>query len=270
MPMFFFISGYLFKNYEFKNLFKRKFNSLIKPYLYFGLLNALLCILLVKGFEIEDYFKKFFFFNNTGLPIAGALWFLTCLFFVNIIFWVLNRKIKNKYLLGLVLLIIAITEYYCKISLPYSLDAALFMLLVFYFGYVFRLTEPNLKWNQELLLGVVLLIISFVCIFQNGLCNVRTYQYPNLLLFYFNALCAILAYFYLAKFIFNFISLKPFLYIGKNSLNYLALNQIIITVIPNFGGGSFQCLLIDLIIISLISEIVNRVKVLTRLNLRKN
>lgn len=260
MPMFFFISGYLFKNYEFKELLKRKYNSLIKPYLYFGFLNALLCILLVHGFKIGTYFEKLFFFNNRHLQVAGALWFLTCLFFVNIIFWYLNSKIKNKYLLGFVLLIIAVAEYYLKIRLPYSIDAALFMLLVFYAGYVFKKKEPNLNLKQELAVGVSLFVISFIFIFKNGHCNVRAYEYPNLLLFYFNALTATLAYFYLSKLICNFVSLKPLQYIGKNSLNYLALNQIVITVTPVFGGGAFLCLIIDLIIMTVLSEIVNNVK----------
>lgn len=260
MPMFFFISGYLLKSYEFKEFVKRKFNVLIKPYLYFGFLNAVLCIIFVHGFKIGPYFEKLFFFNNRHLQIAGALWFLTCLFFVNIIFWFLNSKIKDKYLLGFVLLVIAVVEYYLKVRLPYSIDSAMYMLLVFYAGFIFKKYEPNLNLKQEFVIGVLFFLISFILIFKNGKCNVRTYQYPNLLFFYFNAVIATLAYFYLAKFICNFISFKPILYVGKNSLNYLAFNQIVIKVVQSAIGGGALCFALSLFGTTVLSELVNKTK----------
>lgn len=258
MPMFFFISGYLFKNYEFKELLKRKYNSLIKPYLYFGFLNALLCVLLVHGFKIGTYFEKLFFFNNRHLQVAGALWFLTCMFFVNIIFWTLHKYI-NKYILAAVLLCITFGEYYLKIRLPYSIDSALYMLPVFYAGFLFKNHEPKLKNWQNVIAGTIFFIISFVLIFKNDFCNVRTCTYSNLLFFYFNTIIATLAYFYLSKAISEVFTLKFLQYIGRNSLNYLALNQIVIKVTPAFGG-TFPCFITDLIIITVLSVIVNKVK----------
>lgn len=74
MPMFFFISGYLFKDkYTFNEFITRKFNSLIKPYFYFGGLNAILCLFFVENFKIGTFLEKLFFFNNRHMPVAGAL-----------------------------------------------------------------------------------------------------------------------------------------------------------------------------------------------------
>lgn len=262
MPMFFFISGYLFKSYDFKDLLKRKFGSLIKPYLWFGAFNAIACLLLVENFKIGTFIEKLFFFNNRHLAVAGALWFLTCLFFLNIIFWFIHKHVKNKYLLGVILFLIAISEFFLKIRLPYSIDSALYMLPVFYAGFMFKDFEPNLKKWQGVIFAILCFIVSLFCIFKNGHCGVRANEYSNLALFYFNAIIATLAYFYFSKFICNFLPLKSVQYIGRNSINYLCLNQIVIKLISNFAEGTVQCFVLSLLVISVLSVGVNKIKVL--------
>ena len=259
MPMFFFISGYLFKTYDFKDLIKRKFNGLLKPYLYFGLLNAVLCLIFVENFKLGTYFEKFFFFNNRHLPVAGALWFLTGMFFANILFWLFHKYI-NKYFLGIVLSGVAICEYYLKLRIPFSIDSALFMLPVMYSGYLFKRYESDCNKFKTAVLGLFFFVVSYFLIFQNGICNVRSNVYSNLGLFYLNAILATLAYFYLSKFLCSILSLKCLQYVGRNSLNYLALNQIVIKLVPNLGGGAVLCFIISMIIISVLSELVNKVK----------
>lgn len=178
------------------------------------------------------------------------------MFFVNLLFYVFYKHL-NKRILGIVLFVIAFSEYYLKIKLPYSIDCALYMLPIFYIGFLFKNLEPNLNKIKSLIYGVLFFILSIILISKNGYCTVRTNIYSNLIFFYFNAILATLAYFYLARFLNSFVP-KLFLYIGQNSINYLALNQIIIYLV-NPISGMFN-LLLSLVGITLLSVLVNKAK----------
>ncbi len=86
MPMFFLVSGFLYKRTDSKiyDVLIRKAKSLIVPYFVFGVFQ---CILyrFIFGFSFEHYYHLLFF-NFDGIPIAGALWFLTALFFTDMVF----------------------------------------------------------------------------------------------------------------------------------------------------------------------------------------
>jgi len=98
VPLFFFISGYLFHNYEMKNFILKKFKRLIFPYFGFGILNYLLCIILFEKFDYKGFINSFFLYNNEpSIPVAGALWFLTGLFFANILFILLTKFFQNMH-----------------------------------------------------------------------------------------------------------------------------------------------------------------------------
>ena len=86
MPMFFFVSGFLYKRTDSKiyDVLIRKAKSLIVPYFIFGVFQ---CILygFIFGISFEHYYHLLFF-NSDGIPIAGVLWFLTALFFTDMVF----------------------------------------------------------------------------------------------------------------------------------------------------------------------------------------
>ena len=86
--MFFWISGFLFK-YDnsavitTKEFIIKKVKSLLVPYFAFGIIHYVI-YLLIGGKDISP-FINLFSINTSVLPIAGALWFVTALFFTDII-----------------------------------------------------------------------------------------------------------------------------------------------------------------------------------------
>ncbi len=261
MPMFFFISGYLFKNYGFKDLIKRKFKSLIIPYIIWGFINAIACAFMLDNFSINHYLEKFFGFNNEpSIPITGAIWFLTCLFFVNIIFYILNKYCK-KYVLEFIIIFLVLLEFIIKIRLPWSLDSAIFMLPIFFAGNKFRQKEFHFNPQIEILLSLIILTITFFTIQVNSFVNVRMNEYSNLFLFYGNALLTSLAFFYISK---NLAKIKLVNFIkeiGKQSLDYMCSHQIFLKILSINGiSNNWFTLIIILTMINIFIFTKNRCK----------
>jgi fucose 4-O-acetylase-like acetyltransferase len=111
IPLFFFISGYLFNpDVTSHNLLQRRFNSILKPYLF-----TVICICLIYIiFKDKPFFLWYLFWtvygNGPNLPkLSLHLWFLPNLFLVTLFTWLLLRYIKNlRQSIILQLLVIAI------------------------------------------------------------------------------------------------------------------------------------------------------------------
>ena len=86
VPIFFLISGYFYSESSFLVRLKRKFSSLIVPFIVFGLFHLLVYCAL-EHVALEDLFTgkdpmlyHLLVMNSLALPVAGALWFLVALF----------------------------------------------------------------------------------------------------------------------------------------------------------------------------------------------
>lgn len=202
MPMFFFVSGYLFRHKEKTELstlryIGHKAKTLLIPYAVFGTAHYLIWLAFFRDGDWLQPLRSLLLFNTDGLPIAGALWFLTALFFASVLFFVADRYLRNRYARDAV--IVAISVLGCletellPFRLPFALGPALvgtgFMLL----GHSFRCLEtglkerPAYKWLNAwwvLALGIPLVL---VLVFWNGSVNMRNGQYGFPLLFYLNA-----------------------------------------------------------------------------------
>jgi len=100
LPLYFFLSGLFFKDYgSFRNFSIKKLNRLLVPFLFFYL-----CFSVIFPNVLHEVFGKAY--NNLvlGWPSLWAIiypgffanfpiWFLWCLFFMNILFWVLQHVI---------------------------------------------------------------------------------------------------------------------------------------------------------------------------------
>lgn len=96
IPLFFFISGYLFNsNTTGCNLCKRRFNTLIRPYLFTVIVISLVYVLLKNRPSPLWYVFWIFYGNGPNLPKAMLhLWFLPNLFLVTMFVWSLFRYIE--------------------------------------------------------------------------------------------------------------------------------------------------------------------------------
>ena len=271
MPMFFFISGWFFRdksNNSFYYYVIKKIKKLLVPYFIFGSIVFIISVLFIKGFDVSLSLKQFLW-NNTGgyQPIPGALWFLTSIFFVEIIYYILNSTFTNKLILTIVISIISITtSFFAPVfynNLPWALSSSLIGIGFFHLAVLINKSElKNKRVFNPIIIFVAGVIIS-VSVMFNKYVNIRTGLFQYTPLFWINAIVSIIIGWnisiYFDKFIHN--KLNSFFSriihdIGKNSIVYLCLNQLIIVLIRQLMGYYDYFILYKSVIVFFITIII--------------
>ncbi len=242
MPLFFFVTGFFYRrqSLSFWPFLKKITKQLLLPYLLWGIAFLLFANFTKLGLStsFSQTAWNLFTFNNSGLAISGALWYLTCLYFSQIILYFLNKSLKKEWLFAfgcIIVFAIGILLHHFHIVLWWSVVNSLVAVGIIYFGYLIkkldllkRLTNTNLVYT------FLLFVISFFSIMHTGYVNMRTGVYPNLFLFFLNLFLAILLYVNVSKILLkiNFLSFltRRIKYIGENSLVSLCFNQLIILI----------------------------------------
>ena len=243
MPMFFFISGYFFKSYEesritFLVFLIKKIKTLLVPYVFFGVGHYI--ILCIIGEKSVKPLINLFFINTDGLPIAGALWFLTALFFAEMVIYIIDRFIRNKIIQICIVILVALignvaTQVF-SFRLPFALDAAFVGSGFMYVGFLLKnckIREYILKLSFNKIIAPLLL--NILLIFINGHINMREGVYSFIPLFWINSIVFIIIGLNISRMLMNIRVIdkykKIIIDIGKNSIVYLCLNQITILCI---------------------------------------
>ncbi|MFL2030447.1 acyltransferase family protein [Loigolactobacillus zhaoyuanensis] len=158
MPIFFILSGYLYREKEYKRAFTNNFFNLILPYFTVVVIELIILIacrlvpnpILYSRFGSVRQISLAAIYGiggaavtpwQNGIPWIGAIWFLLAMFFGAQIFNVIMQAPFKKYSLffkgGLVLMLSffgAFSAHY--LTLPFSLNAALMAQLFFFSGYL--------------------------------------------------------------------------------------------------------------------------------------
>ncbi|OCA99776.1 acyltransferase family protein [Clostridium beijerinckii] len=258
MPLWFFISGWFYKEQdeELFTIVKKKAKNLVIPYIIFGIVQYPAWLLFNYGSSTDllEPIRNYFWINtNLVMPVAGALWFLTCLFFTEIFFLNIRRKVDNEKIFFILIIILSIlgTLFY-KIflfRLPWAIDTAFVALGFYYVGYEFKLHvgKKIFFWllNMPITITILAFFINFALCFVNGYVNLRTGAYAFVPLFWLNSVTAILVYWNISKGL-DKVQIKlvrvicnHIKYIGRNSIIYLCLNQLCILIfskIINFAN----------------------------------
>lgn len=260
MPMFYLISGFLYRKSDlsFKGFIKKKARSLLLPYIVFAIFHLAIWYILLFVFKKDITLQpliNIFTFNTENMPISGALWFLTSLFFVDTIYFMIdmfgNKKCRYMIVIIFSLLGCIIPLYF---RLPWALDTSLMAIGLYAVGSISK--KYIIKINR-LYIGIILLFLGSILTFFNGYINVREGSYSNVILYYIVAM--LMTYgLYIVSIKFReygskFVSELKF--IGKNSLVYVCLNQIIL-LIPNKAvslGHNICFILLGKIIILIVS-----------------
>ncbi|MGN0153774.1 MAG: acyltransferase family protein [Lachnospiraceae bacterium] len=194
MPLFFFISGYLYNDNNSKDpyrFFKKKFFGLYVPYAMCEIIFTLLRNFLL---DVGIYSSSYYYFNHyveylnlkeliitifkdiclAGRePLCGTLWFSVVLIFVNIMFLIISifsEKMEIK---------LGINGEYIRLFLVFSLffigniatkkgitiprcNNSLVMLAVFYLGVIFHKNEERIVYKK------IYILISFLIIIMNS------------------------------------------------------------------------------------------------------
>ena len=199
MPLFFFLSGLLFKekNEGFVDFFKSKTSSLIRPWLIILFISFLVCLAIPQwrseitlNAVLSDLYT-----SNTNVFQNSSLWYLVCFYFVLLIFYFVN-KIKRRTSTLCAFLFIAIALLWINelldVSdlpyhrLPFKIDSALIALCFFIIAYWGRKKCLEiLSAHYRLLSLCVFVVLSAGLCVLNGSANINSLSFGRIKLFYY-------------------------------------------------------------------------------------
>ena len=173
MPLYFILSGLFFKQYEgFVGFLKRKMNKLFIPFTFFLITTSVIPFWIIHQANSLEYF-----FNDHNGPVYNfPIWFLLCLFEINILFYLIQmvtRLTVNHYqIFGIILLssicgCIGLALAANEIRIPLYIGSSLTAIPFFAFGWWLRkytsfLSSPiNLKLDIPIIAACLLILHFF-------------------------------------------------------------------------------------------------------------
>jgi fucose 4-O-acetylase-like acetyltransferase len=250
MPLFFFLSGYLFTHKKFPNVrafLSKRTKSLILPYLCFSIVSYIWFVLLFNFGQVD--YQHNLFIPLLGSLIAtrksfwtvqsGPLWFVNCILCTEMLFYFISKIGRTKKVMGISLIFIsALGCFYNKMvgkPLPWSIDVAMISVGFYGLGFLYKeyreKFERYINFKAFLLLLIINIVTGYLNYFLSGeRVDFYNSSLGNIFLFYLSALSGIGAFVILVK---GMKKNKSLQFIGENSLIYLALHQKIVFVLFN-------------------------------------
>lgn len=268
MALFFFISGYFYKNQYDEHPFlviKKRIKKLYIPFVAYELVFMLLRNVFINlqlysseaMLKIENLndilfnLKKILTFNSTE-PLLATIWFISSLFYVNAVYvtirYIIRKiKIRNEYIVFFIIVIVYLLGFY---MFENNIDFKIFInpnrkkvidlflrvfdyrnfiiLLIFHLGHLYNKYEN--KINMDKYLAMTFSIILLYNAYKVGSIDIALNKYTNPIYFIINALLGIYINIYLAKI--NILSNNRVLqYIGKKSLIVMIFHLLVFKLV---------------------------------------
>lgn len=250
MPLYFMLSGLFFKSYEsFYGFTIRKVNKLLIPFLFFYLLTAVLPTISLRLFGFPHFASIKPFDANTLVSFIWPeqfanvpIWFLWCLFVMNLMFYViylLSKRItcSSQNLLGLsvslMCFFVGVVGYTIvdnDINLPAFIDSAMVALPFFGLGFVLNKHTSVLVKNKYDKFNVIIVLVSIAILYllTTGNINYRTNTYNvNIVQLYLVGFFGSLSVLFLSKIIHK---LPLISYWGRYSIIILVTHDYVMQI----------------------------------------
>ncbi|GAE35935.1 acyltransferase family protein [Halalkalibacter akibai] len=237
MPLFFLVTGFLFSAYKFENvsnLINNRFWTLIVPYVTAGIFTFF--FLFSLSFLGRD--KPLLTEHIKGIAIGNGeylsnipLWFLTCLFSTQIIFYIFMKSIQSTtvffqwiivFTLGTIGVFLGEIQH-----LPWGIDVALVAQPFLFMGYKLKdLKVLEKNWKIFSLSFISIFLIFLISVNLNSLIDMNNRVYGNIILFYIGGFTGSILVIKFCELMISFRSTVRFLtYIGKESLVILTFHM---------------------------------------------
>ena len=282
MPLFFFISGYFYKDEysdkPFKLIFKR-LKSLYIPFVAYQMIFILLHNFFYKiniysnnkfygklginpinGNDAIQSLKHVLYFERSE-QLAGVFWFFTTLFIINVMFclisFIIKRIVKGtmaqEFCRAIVVLISFGVGDMCavkNIHTPKKMEVAFVVLLFFYVGYLYRKYESAIKIKLPV---CILCLIALICTSFYATLSISTNENINPLFLLTTSFMGIYFMMCISKYIASINSeFKILKYIGGNTVAILCLHflsfkivnliQVVIYKYPSYRLAAYPTL----------------------------
>ena len=177
IPLYFVLSGLFFKSYGGILFFIiKKLNKIIVPFAFFYLLLSVMTPWILARIGVDIFgignlsFSKVAtaFYYNEGLYPNGPIWFLICLFQVNIIFYIIWSISDSKVILPILSVLIGALGLYLSclgLNLYCNSDSALTGVPFFLVGYLIKRTDIFSDNKQNVFVVLCFVIVSFLFIY---------------------------------------------------------------------------------------------------------
>lgn len=246
VPAFFFISGYCFRYRDnFRAFLQSRIKRIVAPYLLLSVIyivlfaiatNLIPSIGTIYQFDFVQSVKTILYSNYNVYPMKYnvALWFLPCLFFVELIsYWterLVQKQKAEQFFRLLICCFSIIMGMFFKTNLPWHIETALAMLIWYNFGIICNRCNAveniykRLGYRTLCCLTIVFLLIGMFIPFLNWTnLSVLRNLYGKYHIYYLSCLCNITGYVFLSRLI-NKCSILE--YIGRNTLSILAFHKV--------------------------------------------
>ena len=199
LPLFYIINGYLIRNYNIAEGFKKASRRLIKPYVIICVLEALLAALCTETVESAGT-ELFTSLNDMVMGMSKIstsykayrsvwlVWFVACLFVTRMLYILIRNITDKRWIQDCIIVAVAWLGYYIgtRIAfLPWSLDVAMVSLLFMAFGDWLRGYWPNGK--KRFVIFVASMAIWIILMIHRVQLNLSLRKYPH------GALCVLCA-----------------------------------------------------------------------------
>lgn len=259
MPLFFILSGYLFRKTSESTFafIKHKWRLYIKPYIILAVLNYAICLFdkylemgiceKWKGLALR-YLIGLAYSRGTWywMPNCSPIWFLTAIFAATVLFaWIMKTsKVQQYVLIGLCVLLAWIFCSIDLIKLPWNMDSAIWGVPFMYFGYVLKdcqiMERAASHKGSSTLLAVCLFGIGGVAGYINPVdyVSMDSVICGNVFLCYGSALCIstgllLVVYLWIPK-------CKVLECYGRNTIVILGFNYVVNTLVYDIWNVMFQ------------------------------
>lgn len=200
MPLFFIISGILYKPQGIKTMLKKDFKSLIIPYFSLNiicLLNKIFHSLsTITLDQIQSHFIAILLglgYNSNGfIPVSTPCWFIYSLFLGRLCFAFIPNNKKNIYIISLISIIFTCILQTYSIDLLIPIDSTFIAIPFISIGYLYKEKIKNLVQAENklsYLFTFIVFLFWIALVKYNGRADIDTCLIgKNILIFYLNGL----------------------------------------------------------------------------------
>lgn len=239
IPLFFFLSGFVFsaeKYSDIKKLVVTRIKTLLIPLASFSIINSVWIFVLNPSVGLKGilYTLMGFFVELRGSKFDTGLWFISCLFVVQILYWQVYRLFKGRSgaIVGTLIFFSVIGFVYIRFIdhvVPWALEASLIAVGFFGVGNLLAQHGDTVKQILETKCGLIslaALVVNILIVIVNRRFGYSNDLYANQLALYplyyggaFSGIIFGITISMLAK------KLRILQYIGVNSFIYYAFHK---------------------------------------------
>lgn len=251
IPAFFILSGCLYKSSTDKVglQVKKKFRRLLIPYMSYIIVINLPRVALLLINNWRQAFSEIYdlFYGGQHLKYyVGAFWFITCLFFVEVFFILLDKYMKNdkeKIIVIFLFYVIAHihSKYFSKVAFPFAIDVSFIALAYYAFGYYFnQYIISKYIFLSSAILSVFFIIAIRLNIIDYGL-EMWAHNYKNFILDFVIPIVISIFIFNFSKYLEDVWCSNFIAEIGKYTLPIMAMHIAISRgIIKTIIGGDYN------------------------------